>query len=171
MQHYDEILDIVDHNDQVIQSLPREIVYQNNLCSQMRSIWLIIRNSQGQLWIPRRSWSLNLLPGHLDGSVVGHVRAGETYEKALIREAIEEIGHDLTGVSYRLLGKLTPHEHQSFCFSAVYECVMDQAPENWNRDDICEWSWMSPQEILNRLQQGEKMKDTLPILVKHFYSL
>ena len=96
MEHYDEILDIVDVHDQVIQSMPRALVYQKNLCSQMRSIWLIIKNEQGQLWIPRRSWTLKQLPGYLDGSVVGHVRAGETYEQALIRESLEEIGYDLT---------------------------------------------------------------------------
>lgn len=169
--HYDEILDIVDDNDRVIRSMPRAQVYQNNLCSQMRSIWLMIRNSQGQLWIPRRSWSLAQLPGHLDGSVVGHVRAGESYEEALLRESFEEIGQDLSKISYRLLGKLTPQQHKSFCFATVYECCMDQAPQNWNKDDICEWFWMTPQELLQRWQEGEKVKDTLPILVKHFYTI
>lgn len=169
MQHYDEILDIVDSNDQVITSMPRAQVYEKKLCSQIRSIWLMIKNDQGQLWIPRRSWTLRQLPGHLDGSVVGHVRAGESYEQALIRESIEEIGNDLTGVSYKLLGKLTPQDHQTFCFSSVYECSMDQAPEGWNRDEICEWSWMTPEEIMNLHDQGEKMKGTLPIVIKEFY--
>ena len=169
MQHFEEMLDIVDLNDQVIQSLPRAVVYEKKLCSQMRSIWLIIKNEQGQFWIPRRSWNLPQLPGYLDGSVVGHVQAGETYEQALIRESSEEIGHDLTGISYKFLGKLTPHQHQSFCFASVYECVMQQEPLHWNRDDICEWFWMSPEEILMRYEQGEKIKDTLPIILKQFY--
>ncbi len=170
MAHYDEMLDIVDVNDCVIESLPRSLVYQKNLCAQMRSVWLVIKNDEGKIWIPRRNWNLSQLPGYLDGSVVGHVRAGETYEQALIRESEEEIGHDLTGVSYKLLGKLTPQQHQSFCFASVYECVMSEEPKNWNRDDICEWSWMSPQEILTRFDQGEKIKDTLLIVIKQFYT-
>lgn len=170
MKPFEEILDIVDSNDQVIQSMPKDLVYKKNLCSQMRSIWLIIKNEQGQLWIPRRSWNLSQLPGHLDGSVSGHVQAGESYEQALFRESFEEVGIDLKDVTYRLLGKLTPQEHKAFCFATVYECTLKQEPLNWNRDEICEWSWMSPEELLKRCSAGEKVKDTLPIIVKHFYT-
>lgn len=168
-EHENEMLDIVDSNDEVVHSMPRALVYQKNLYAQIRSIWLIIKNDKGQLWIPRRSWNLKQLPGHLDGSVSGHVQAGETYEQALIREATEEIGCDLSGMTYQLLGKLTPQEHKTFCFSTVYECVMPQAPECWNRDEICEWKWMRPEEIIQKYEQGEKIKSSLPIIIKHFY--
>lgn len=169
LEHFDEMLDIVDNNDCVTGSMHRALVYQKNLCSQIRAVWLIIRNDQGQLWIPRRSWKVQLLPGHLDGSVVGHVRAGESYEQALLREAQEEIGCDMSMTPYRLLGKLTPAQHKTFSFFTVYECTLNEAPQNWNRDDIGEWYWMTPQEVLDKLEQGEKMKDGLPIVIKEFY--
>lgn len=169
-QVFDEMLDLVDANDCVIQTLPRSQVYQQNLCAQMRSVWLIVRNQQGQLWIPRRSMNVDRLPGHLDGSVVGHVRAGESYEEALIRESQEEVGIDLVSGSYRYLGKLTPHEHKAFCFSAVYELELNHAPENWNRDDIGQWYWMTPKELLNQCNDFEKFKDTLPIVVQNFFT-
>ncbi len=168
-EQQEEFLDIVDHNDQVIKTLPRSEVYGKGLFGQMRSVWLLIRNSHGQLWIPRRCSTRQVCPDHLEGSVVGHVQAGETYQQALIRETQEEVGFDLTKQSYRHLGKLIPHIHQSFCFADVYECRMDQEPVNWNRQEFSEWSWLTPAELLQRLKQGEKIKDTLPIILREFY--
>lgn len=169
MVHQEEYVDLVDHNDCVVQTCARSYVYQNNLCSQMRSVWLFIKNKEGQFWIPRRSMKVARLPGHLDGSVVGHVQAGETYEQAMIREAQEEIGIELQEGTFKYLGKLTPHEHQAFCFSAVYEMEIDNAPKNWNREEIGDWYWMTAQQIIDRCDEQEKFKDTLPKIIYHFY--
>lgn len=165
----EEWLDLVNEQDQVMTSVPRSVVYEQKLFSQMRSVWLMLRNSQGQLWIPRRSYSKSHLPGYLDGSVAGHVSAGEDYESAMIREAVEEIGLDMRNIKYRLLGKITPIEDHAFCFVQVYEAVVEQAPENWNRQEFCEWFWLTPQEILRRAEDGDKYKDILILIVKKFY--
>ncbi len=165
----EEYLDLVDKDDCVIQTVPRSYVYQNDLCGQMRSIWLFLKNKEGQFWIPRRSMKVAILPGHLDGSVVGHVQAGETYEQAMIREAQEEIGLDLGKLSFKFLGKLTPHEHGAFCFSAIYEMEIENAPQNWSKEDIGDWYWMTAQQIIDRCSQDEKFKESLPKIINYFY--
>ena len=165
----EEFLDLVDENDCVIQTVPRSYVYQNNLCSQMRSVWLFLKNKQHQFWIPRRSMTVKCLPGHLDGSVVGHVQAGENYQQALIREAQEEIRMDLSNDPVKFLGKLTPHEHGSFCFASVYELEIDKAPDNWNTDEIGDWYWMRAEQIIELCNTNEKFKGSLPMIIKHFY--
>ncbi|MBI2344870.1 NUDIX hydrolase [Candidatus Dependentiae bacterium] len=167
--HQEECLDLVDNNDCVVQTLERSYIYQNNLCSQMRSVWLFIKNKDGQFWIPRRSMKVQRLPGHLDGSVVGHVQAGETYDQAMIRETNEEIGIDLHQTTFTYLGKLTPHEHGAFCFSAIYEMELEEAPKNWNREEIGDWYWMTAKQIIQRCNRDEKFKDTLPKIIAHFY--
>jgi isopentenyldiphosphate isomerase len=167
--HQEEYLDLVDENDCVIQTAARSYIYQNNLCSQMRSVWLFLKNKQGQFWIPRRSMTVKRLPGHLDGSVVGHVQAGETYEQAIIRETAEEVGLKIDQQAVKFLGKLTPHEHGAFCFSAIYEMEIDDAPKNWSRLEIGDWYWMTAQQIIQRCTQDEKYKDTLPKIIEYFY--
>jgi len=51
---HDELLDLVDRNDKVIGREKRSIVYAKRL-SNFRVINAFIRNSQGELWIPRRT--------------------------------------------------------------------------------------------------------------------
>lgn len=166
----DEILDIVDEHDQVVATMLRSEIYQKNLCAQMRSIWLMIKNAKGQLLILRRSYNRSHLPGGLDGTVVGHVQAGETYDQALFREAIEEIGVDMTKVPFRELGKLTPQKDNVFCFAQVYEAQLEEIPEGWNKEEFCECFWATPQEILEKIAQGDKHKKSLPIVLKAFFN-
>ena len=166
----DELLDIVDEQDQVIGSMLRSDVYRQKLYTQMRSIWLMIKNSQGQLLILRRSYDRPHLPGYLDGAVAGHVQAGETYEQALFREASEELNIDMDKIPYRVLGKLTPLQDKVFCFAQVYEAELEDIPENWNREEFCECFWAAPQEILEKIKDGDKHKDSLPIVLRAFYT-
>ena len=164
----EEWLDIVNEDDEVIGMMPRSEAWDQKLFSSLRSSWLMIKNSEGKLWIPRRHESKKILPGALDGSVSGLVSAGETYEQALIRETQEEIGIDLMHVPYRLLGKLDPQKDKSWCFEQVYEVELEDVP-NWNRDDFVEFFWLTPQEVLQKIESGYSFKDTLPVILKKFY--
>lgn len=116
----EELLDLVDSQDQVIGKLERSQVYARKL-HNFRVINAFFINDQGQIWVPRRTAHKRLFPLHLDVSVGGHVSSGETYEQALIREVYEEIGLDLEAITYRTLGKLTPHEHGVSAFMQVYQ--------------------------------------------------
>ena len=51
----------------------------------------------------------------------------------------------------------------------VYEIRTDEAP-NFNPDDFTEYFWLSPEELVEKINQGEKTKGDLPTLVKIFYS-
>lgn len=163
----DEILDLVNEEDEVIGTIPRSEAHEKNL-HNFRVVNLFVINDKGELWIPRRTKEKRLYPNALDMSMGGHVESGETYEQALVRETSEELNLELTKIPYRLLGKLTPHEHGVHCFQSVYEVKLNEAPK-YNPHDYSEYFWMMPKDLLQKIADGEPAKSDLPILVKYFF--
>lgn len=164
----DELLDLVDANDNVIGQKPRSQVYSEQL-SNFRAINVFIVNSRGELWIPRRTAHKKMFPLGLDMSTGGHVESGEDYDTAFRREVMEELNIDIDRVDHRLIGYCTPHQHGTAAFSKIYEIRSDETPV-YNPDDFVEAFWITPQELLERIEQGEVAKGDLPILVKMLYS-
>ncbi len=89
-QRDEEMFDIVDENDSVLDSQPRETVHVNNL--RHRAVHILITSAKGELFLQKRSIWKDKNPGLWDSSTAGHVDAGETYEAAAHRELGEEIG-------------------------------------------------------------------------------
>ena len=163
----DELLDIVDEHDQVINQQFRSVVYAQGL-KYIRSIGGFIKNSKGQLWIPRRIKEKQLNPHALDLSVSGHVGAGEGYDQAFARELYEELGLVADTINYRTLGMFRPCDGDFRYFVAVYEIISDSEPD-YNKNDFCESFWLYPEEIIERISAGDKAKNGLPLIVKHYY--
>ncbi|MBP6869802.1 NUDIX domain-containing protein [Candidatus Babeliales bacterium] len=166
----DELLDIVDEHDQVIGVLPRSVAYQQNKLACLRAVWLLIKNEEGKFWIPRRCAKKISSPSSLDGSTVGHVSSGETYEQAMLREVREELNLDISGMPYRVIGKLTP-QTGSISFIEVFELqVSNNFVIDYNKEDFSEFYWLSSQEIIQKYNDGEKIRKTLVAIMKIFYS-
>lgn len=163
----DEYLDLVDRNDQVIGRKLRSEVYAGGL-TNFRVINAFLRREDGRLWIPRRGPTKRIFPLALDMSVGGHVESGESYDAAFRRETQEELGLDVTQVPYRLVGHFTPHEHGLSAFMRVYEIRSSDVP-NYNREDFVEWIWLTPKEVLDRIEAGDTPKSDLPKLVRLVY--
>lgn len=162
-----EMLDLVDQNDSIVGVMERGEVYAQNL-TNFRVINIFLRNADNKLFIPRRQLSKRLFPGRLDVSAGGHVSSGETYLEACKKELMEELNFDLDAVSYSILGKLNPHNDGVSAFMTVYEIQTDVTPA-YNLEDFSEHYWLAPQEVLMRLEQGDKAKGDLPKLIKKFY--
>ncbi len=166
-QEPEEILDLVDKNDQVIAQLERSKVYAADL-HNFRVVNAFLVNDLGQLWIPRRTAHKKNCPLHLDFSVSGHVSSGETYDQAFARELEEELNLIPTQISWKKLGLVTPYAHGAFAFNYCYQISYNQIPA-YNKNDFSEYSWLYPEELLEKIAQGEKAKSDLPIVLSQFY--
>jgi len=163
----DELLDLVDAEDRVIGREYRSYIYQAGY-SNLRVVNAFLRNSSGQLWIPRRKVAKHLFPLGLDVSMGGHVASGEDYQAAFVRELQEELNLDASLLAYRVLGRLTPKSHGVSAFMTEYEIRSDEQPA-YNRADFCEAFWFTPRELFAVLANGDNSKDDLPRLVRLFY--
>lgn len=151
----EEILDIVDENNTIVRQQKRSEYYANKI-DYLRSVAAFVRNSAGQLWIPRRVASKKLFPLYLDASVSGHVSAGESYYEAFARETVEETGINVSTVTFRELGILGLQEGlTAFCSTYIidYERI-----DNYNQEDFCESYWLYPDEIFERIKNGDRLK-------------
>lgn len=163
----DEYLDLVDEKDNVIGKKLRSEVYAEGL-SNFRVVNAFIVNSQGKLWIPLRGPNKRIFPLSLDMSMGGHVESGETYDQAFMRETQEELGIDTNVIPWKMLGHITPGSDGVAAYMNVYEIRSDTSP-NYNPDDYTEYFWLTPKEVLEKIETGTKTKDDLPKLIKIFY--
>jgi isopentenyldiphosphate isomerase len=164
----DEFIDIVDENDNVIGQEKRSVITQRRL-SNYRVINAFLINSEQKLWIPRRTPYKDIFPYGLDVSVGGYVESGESYEMAMARELKEELNLELEQVSHRFLGYLKPHVNDVSSFMKVYEIQYEQSP-NYNSEDFLEAFWLTPEALIDKVnQEKHPPKSDLPKLVHLFY--
>lgn len=163
----EEYLDLVDELDNVLGKMSRSKVYEEGL-SNFRVINVFLRNSKGELWIPKRTATKRLFPLHLDVSAAGHVSAGESYQIAFVRELAEELNIDAEKVGYKEIAYFTPHENKVSAFMTVYEIHTDKDPD-FNKDDFIEGHWMLPEKLIEILDGNVKAKGDLYKLIKLIY--
>lgn len=162
----DEWLDLVDEKDVVIGRMLRSEIHDKKL-RNYRAINMFIRNSKGEIWIPRRTADKRLFPLGLDFSCAGHVESGSTYEQTLKKEVLEELNIDIGMHEVKVLGMSTPAEGLS-CFAMNYEIQSDETPK-YNPEDFIESFWWTPEEIVRRIEGGDYAKGGIVPLVKRFY--
>ncbi len=167
MHMQDEWLVLVDEEDRAIGKMPRSEVYAKGL-NNFRAVNAFLKNSKGELWIPRRTANKRIFPLCLDMSMGGHVEAGEDYDQTFEREMREELNIEVSSVAWRVLGELRGARDGVSAFMRVYEVEAETSP-NYNKEDFVESFWLKPGELLARLDKGEKAKGDLAKLVRRFY--
>lgn len=162
-----EWLDLVNEHDEVIGAVTREDAYARGLTFRVINAFLI--NRAGQLWIPRRTAHKRLFPGCLDMSVGGHVERGETYEQAFRRETQEELNLNVDDLRWGQIASFGPRDGLS-AFMHVYELRRDDPP-TFNPDDFSSAQWLTPAELIRRIEQGDPAKGDLKRLVQLYYGV
>ncbi len=162
-----EFLDVVNNDDEVIGSAPRSQVYDNLLTH--RIVHVILFNKKEKMCLQMRG-NTPFCPFHWGTTASGHVKSGETYEEAALRELEEEVGiKTKIKFDYKDLYTYTGKERNGLkkflaTFSGVYEGKF-----KLNKKDVEKIDFFSLEEIQGMIDKGEKFHpELLFILGKHF---
>ncbi len=91
MKKEKEILDIVNTEDVVIGCKDKELLYQEGN-HNYRVVNIFVVNEKNEILLSKRKKDVDRFKDAYDFSAGGHVKSGETYEDAAIRELYEELG-------------------------------------------------------------------------------
>lgn len=147
----DECFYVVDENDNVVGWASRSECHKRGLIH--RSVYVIVLNDKGEIFIQKRSMSKDLYPGLYACSASGHVEYGEGYEEAAKRELMEELG---INAQLKLIGKFKCFSETEREISALYLC-RHNGPFKLNSEEISEGRFMSIEEIKRMLKDCGKM--------------
>lgn len=129
MSELEEILDIVDEQNNVVGQATRGECYQKGLLH--RAVNIFIFNSQGEVFLQKRSEQKLIYPGRFDISASEHVKPGESYQEAAKRGLQEELGIEVNPTKIRPVHNLRyPYKNGSLIMDdnelvETYKAVYD----------------------------------------------
>lgn len=162
----DELVDVVDAHDRVVTQATRREVRARNL--RHRAAYVLVFNTQGQLFVHRRTDSKDIFPGYWDVTVGGVLTAGEDYDTGARRELAEELG--LTGVPLRRLFPFRYEDSHSRVCGVVYSCTSDRRV-TLQASEIATGEWVDLDVVLDRTLRDRYCPDGLEALRRYLAKL
>lgn len=136
----EEIFDVVNEHDEVIDRLPRAVVHRDKRLH--RAVHIFVFNSEGRLYIQKRSPFKDQLPNCWTSSCSGHVDSGEDYDTAAVRELGEELGVKIdSAAAMQFLFKHEACKRTGWEFVHVYRLTWD-GPITFDPVEISEGQWI-----------------------------
>lgn len=142
-----ELVDVVDEHDRVVRQATRAAIRREAL--RHRSVYILVFNPAGQLFVHRRTETKDVFPGHWDVAVGGVLVAGETYDAGAQRELEEEIG---VAAPVRRLFPLRYEDAANRVCGMVYSCTVDR-PLRLQAEEIAAGEWLDLATVIDRMQQ------------------
>lgn len=162
-----ELVDIIDAQDRVLYQTSKFEAHQQGLLH--RTVIGELIDSQAKWTLVKQS-SNRQDAGQLVSPVGGHVHSGESPTDALMREAKEEVGINITNFQYigkavfnrQVLGRIENH------LFILYEIYSDQTPI-LNHESVS-WQTFTPKKLIKSLHSSPNyFGDAFHFIIDTFY--
>lgn len=146
-----DLLDIVDDQDRVIGVAEKEEIHRLRL--RHRFVQVLVVNDKGEILIQERSRRKKRGAFLLDASVGGHVDHGESYDQAVRREGVEELGLP-EDAAYQLLGTITDDTSLVENMIGRLYLLRSNGPfSNWE-EEAEQLIWFAPATLVDMMEQA-----------------
>ncbi len=150
-----ELFIVVDRNDNVLGYRMRTECHRDKALIH-RAVGVVIFDKKGRILLQKRSLTKDLQPGYWGISAAGHVSKGETYEQAVRRELVEELGID---VPVKHLHTRYFEDEREAEMNALYKTIYE-GPFQTSPDEIDHVAFFSKEELDKKISSGEVMLST-----------
>lgn len=143
MTPHEEWFDVVNERDEPVGRALRQEVHARGLWH--RAVHILIFDTQGRLFLQKRSLRKDTSPGLWDSSCSGHVDAAEDYDPAAVRELGEEVGLVVSTPPARWF-RIEACAATGWEFCWIYR-LRSNGPFVLNPDEIERGEWFVPAEL------------------------
>ena len=157
----DELLEIVDEQNRVVGTATRGEAHKRGLMH--RSVHIFLHNTDGMIFVQKRSHQKDRFPLHYDSSAAGHLDPGENYQQCAARELEEELG--IKGVPLLELAYFKACEETGWEHTTLFFCRTDEQVVI-NRQEILEGRFHTWQEVSERME--DTPSDFTPVFMMIF---
>ena len=164
MQENDEVLDLVDANDTVVDTIRRgdmvKLGYKTPR-GYVRFVVAFIVNDRDEIWVPIRGLHKSIAPGSADFSAAEHVQSGEIYAESILRAFQEEAGMHADASRLKSLGKLSPSDDKPTFEEVFAYRVTDDEHPIYSQEEFTSASWLTLPALRETLASGPPPKSAL----------
>ena len=145
-----------------------------------RAVYAFIIDNEGNILLQKRSANKKLWPNLWDVTVGGHVDSGEFGRQAIIREAKEELGLEISDEDIRyIVGSTSINEQGNIINKHYNECyvitkTIDICEIKIQKDEVADVKYFSKDEVLKRISnnyEGLTNKTGYGIFYKRFWKI
>jgi 8-oxo-dGTP pyrophosphatase MutT (NUDIX family) len=152
----------VDEKNNEVGAVPRKEMRAGRL--RHRASYILVFNSQGELYVQKRTLTKDVYPGYYDVAAGGVVLAGETYEESAERELAEELG--IRYVPIQHLFDFPYEDEHIRLWGGVFSCVYD-GELVLQEEEVESGFYMKTGEVLNLAESKPFTPDSLYVLQRY----